>query len=257
MNAIDNSARVEACEEVKQKIVCTINFNAYFEQDEIGGKSLTVIDIGVCDFPTGSVVASDPFEFFVDEERRPYLQKVPVGRYRAELCVVKSDGVDSDRYAAVRLRFTRERAVEFRMALTGEEDLSLLDDGGYFGFGVDAAMGAVYDKKVYDAYCKWYNGWNESHKDGDIYEACFEALFKENYRKHPEYQCAYGDWLNFQVPGTDYHIPIFNTGFGDGVYPVYWGVDKNGDICQMVVHLIDIETVYGSEGEESDQVMQI
>lgn len=63
MNAIDNSARVEACEEVKQKIVCTINFNAYFEQDEIGGKSLTVIDIGVCDFPTGSVVASDPFEF--------------------------------------------------------------------------------------------------------------------------------------------------------------------------------------------------
>ncbi|MDE6183670.1 MAG: DUF4241 domain-containing protein, partial [Rikenellaceae bacterium] len=108
MNAIDNSAWVETYEEVRHKTVSTIDFNAYFEQGEIEGKSLTVIDMGVCDFPTGSVVASDPFEFFIDEERRPYIQKVPVGRYRAELCVVKSDGVDPDRYAAVRLRFTRE-----------------------------------------------------------------------------------------------------------------------------------------------------
>ena len=45
------------------------------------------------------------------------------------------------------------------------------------------------------------------------YDGYFAALFKENYYLHPEYQRAGGDWLNWQVPGTEYHIPIFQSGF--------------------------------------------
>lgn len=58
-----------------------------------------------------------------------------------------------------------------------------------------------------------------------------------------------GDWLNWQLPGTEYHIPIFQSRFGDGVYPVYWGFDEHGAICQLVIQFIDIELVYGDEEE--------
>ena len=72
---------------------------------------------------------------------------------------------------------------------------------------------------------------------------------KKNYYLHPEYQRAGGDWLNWQVPGTEYHIPIFQSGFGDGTYPVYWGIDEGGEICQLVIQFIDIELAYGNDEE--------
>lgn len=54
------------------------------------------------------------------------------------------------------------------------------------------------------------------------------------------------------MPGTEWHIPMFQSGFGDGVYPVYWGLDENGEICQLVIQFIDIELAYGDEGEDED-----
>ena len=49
------------------------------------------------------------------------------------------------------------------------------------------------------------------------------------------------------IPGTDYHLPLFQSGFGDGIYPVYWGYDQSGALCQLVVHFIDLELAYREE----------
>ena len=45
--------------------------------------------------------------------------------------------------------------------------------------------------------------------------------------KNPEFQRTDGDWINFKIPGTDLSIPMIQTGFGDGVYPAYFGYDEN------------------------------
>jgi len=66
----------------------------------------------------------------------------------------------------------------------------------------------------------------------------------QNYKERPLYQRKDGDWLDWQIPGTDYHIPIFASGFGDGYYPVWFGYDKDGNICSLVVQFIDIEAAY-------------
>ena len=34
------------------------------------------------------------------------------------------------------------------------------------------------------------------------------------------------------------------------VYPVYWGYDEAGALCQLVVQLIDIQLAYGEEEPE-------
>lgn len=52
--------------------------------------------------------------------------------------------------------------------------------------------------------------------------------------------------LNFQIPGTGYHLPIFRSGYGDGCYSTYWGLDVEGNICQAIIEFIDLEDEYQS-----------
>ena len=46
-------------ESVKEKTVCPVDLNTYFEQEEIAGKSLTTINIGSCDLPSGNLLVRD------------------------------------------------------------------------------------------------------------------------------------------------------------------------------------------------------
>lgn len=239
----------EKWESVKEKTVCPVDLNTYFEQEEIAGKSLTTINIGSCDLPSGNLLVRDPLVYLPNRNERPYFQNAPAGKYETEICVIKSDDEDCDRYAAVRLRFNEKRAVRFYEALVGNENLETLEEGDYFGFCVDAGLGCVCDEIIHRIYCDWDEQWRKDNPDDNPYDGYFAALFKENYYLHPEYQRAGGDWLNWQVPGTEYHIPIFQSGFGDGTYPVYWGIDEGGEICQLVIQFIDIELAYGNDEE--------
>ena len=97
---------------------------------------------------------------------------------------------------------------------------------------------------------EWQVIWEKENPDGEIYNDYFCGFFKESYKQNPQYQRDGGDWINWQVPGTDYHVPFLQSGFGDGTYPVYWGFDENGKVCQLIVQFIDIELAYNDEYEE-------
>lgn len=247
METANNNEWMKKWETVKEKTVCPTDLNTYFEAKEIAGKSLTVMDIGLCDLPSGEVLVRDPLVYLGDRDERPYFLTAPAGRYRTEVCVVKADDKDCNRYAAVRLKFSDKRPVKFYEALIGNENLDELEEGEYFGFNVDAGLGCICDKEIHRIYCDWDAQWRKEHPDDDIYDDYFASLFKESYLQHPEYQRDGGDWLNWQIPGTEYHMPIFQSGFGDGAYPVYWGIDEDGVICQLVIQFIDIQLAYGEE----------
>jgi len=38
--------------------------------------------------------------------------------------------------------------------------------------------------------------------------------------------------------GTGLTVPMIQSGFGDGKYPVYFGYDKNDTICELVIEYI-------------------
>jgi len=46
---------------------------------------------------------------------------------------------------------------------------------------------------------------------------------------------------------------MFQSGFGDGAYPVYLVYDKDGNVCQLIVELIDIELAYSEIDEDDDE----
>lgn len=240
-------------EQVKEDTICPVDLNEYFEQAELVDQQLAVMMIGPCSVPSGKLLAGDPLAYLVSHDASPYFQAVPAGSYQTEIAVVKAaDSDDCDRYAAARICFTDQRPVKFYEALVGDEDLSELGAEAYFGFAVDAGLGCICDEMVHQAFCDWVDQWSRAHPHSNLYDDYFAALFADNYNAHPEFQRDGGDWLNWQIPGTKYHMPIFQSGFGDGVYPVYWGYDASGAICQLVVQFIDIALAYGSEEDDND-----
>lgn len=244
---------LEQLEKYKEKIACPVDLNTYFELPEIAGRKLEVIDIGKCDLPSGNVFVYDPF-MYLGEESPSFFLTVPCGTYRTEICVIKPKEIyECARYAAVRLRFSDNRPIHFYEALTEKEQLDTLEqttNATFFGFSVDCGMACILDKEVHLTFCNWLKQWKKEHPNANIVEDYFASLLEESYKMHPEFQRSFGDWLNWNIPDTEYHVPIFTSGFGDGYYPVYWGFDKNGEICQLVIHFIDIAQTFEEDAEE-------
>ena len=94
------------------------------------------------------------------------------------------------------------------------------------------------DVDTKNAYCDFEDNWYKENPDKNIYDDFFAAVFAQNAIDNPLYQREGGDWINFKIPNTDLSIPMIQSGFGDGVYPVYFGYDKDNRLCDLVVEYI-------------------
>lgn len=230
---------------------CPNDLNAYFTDKEVCGKPIDQISLGGISIPTGEILARDPLTY-MSRDQQPYFQKVPTGEYKAEACIILPENGNYGRFAAVRVCFTKRPAIYHEEALTGEEDLANLREGEYFGFNVDAGLACVCDVKVRDAFCDFMDEWEQERPGDNLYDDYFSSLFVLNSRMNPKYQSNGGNWINWKIPNTDYSLPIFPSGFGDGAYPMYFGYDARGKICQIVVQFIDIELAYQKNDPEQE-----
>ena len=210
-------------EENKEKFRCKVDLESYFTQEKIGEMAVDILDIGEVNLPTGEILACDPLVEL--EEAKAYIQKTPVGKYPVRIAVVPSEDY-GDRYACVKVEFSKNTPVVYELAVTGEEEkMDEAAEDEYYGFGVDAGMGCVADKKSQDKYIKYWNKLEEDGEADDPYDDIFEELLAESAQQFPKYQRTGGDWANWTIPGTELNIPIFASGWGDGYYPCYFGYD--------------------------------
>ena len=244
---------IKKWEKVKDKLQPNSNLVNYFTLKEIAGKELDIIDIGPCSIPTGEFLVGDPLVYLRDVKQEVYLQKIPTGEFKTEVCVVKASDGDCDRYAAIRLKFNDNKIAYYEEAMVGNEEFDNIQEGDYFGFNVDAGLACICDKKLHKLYCDFDRKFDKENPDGNIYDDYFAKLFEESYKDNPKYQRDGGDWINWTIPDTNYHLPMFQSGFGDGAYPVYLAYDKDGNVCQLIVELIDIELAYSEIDEDDDE----
>ena len=240
-------------EKVKDKLQPNSNLVNYFTLKEIAGKEIDVMDIGPCSIPTGEFLVGDPLVYLRDIKQEVYLQKIPTGEFKTEVCVVKASDGDCDRYAAIRLKFNDNKIAYYEEAMVGNEEFDNIQEGDYFGFNVDAGLACICDKKLHKLYCDFDRKFDKENPDGNIYDDYFAKLFEKSYKDNPKYQRDGGDWINWTIPDTNYHLPMFQSGFGDGAYPVYLAYDKDGNVCQLIVELIDIELAYSEIDKEDDE----
>lgn len=228
--------------EIKDKLNCKIDLDAYFTEKVIGKMEVDTLDIGTVSFPTGKLFACDPL---IELDDAPsYLQTIPVGSYPVKICVVPSEKY-GDRYACVKVAVSDERPVRYELGMVGNENLEEeLADDEYFGFGVDAGMGCIADSKTQEVFKAYWEKRLEEDEDIDFYNDLFCDLLEESFKINPKYQRDAGDWLNWTVPESDCNLVIFASGWGDGYYPVYFGYDSKGAVCGVYIHFIDIADSY-------------
>ena len=214
------------------------NLEAYFTTEEICGFPVHQLAMGAVYFPTGELMAVDPLAS-MGRWVRPYFIRIPMGVYPLTTAVVETEA-GNYRYAASRLVFSPEQPVTFINALKGNEDLGTIERGDFFGFDVEAGLAAILDVRTRDVYCNYMEKWARANPEANAYHDLFAAAFEQNYKENPTFQREGGDWINWRIPDTNLTIPMIQSGFGDGTYPAYFGLDKQGAICQFVVHFIDI-----------------
>lgn len=238
----------EMYERNREKFRCKIDLDSYFTKKKIGEMEIDVLNIGEINLPTGEILACDPL---VDlEDAKTFIQRVSIGKYPVKISVVPSKEY-GDRYACVKVEFSKNKPVVYELAVTGvEENMDEAKEDEFYGFGVDAGMGCVVDKKAQEEYIKYWEKLVEEEEADNPFDDIFDDLLVESAKKYPKYQREYGDWANWIIPNTDVNIPIFASGWGDGVYPCYFGYDKDGELCGFYIHFIDIEKEYCDEKEE-------
>ena len=175
----------EMYERNKEKFRCKIDLESYFTEKKIGEMEIDTLDIGEVNLPTGEILACDPLVEL--GEAKTFLQKTPVGKFPVKIAVVLSEDY-GNRYACVKVEFNKNKPVAYELAVTGnEKEMDEAGEDEFYGFGVDAGMGCVADKKSQDEYSKYWKKLEEEGNADNPYDDIFEELLEESFKKFPEY----------------------------------------------------------------------
>ena len=200
--------------------------------------------IGHVDLPTGRICVGDALAYMGSGEATPELARtVKPGTYPVEIAVITVE-FDTVRICSSRIKFSKESAVRYELAeSTHESAVFHAADGDMAGFPVDAGMMGFMDVKVVEEYGCFLSKWHEDNPDKNHYDDYFADYFADSYMRMPEYQRGGGDFIEWALPETGHRIVMNATGFGDGFYQCFWGIDKDGEICELIVPLIDADNL--------------
>ena len=208
-----------------------IDYNTYFESKSHMGKPLKLVAFGKLALPSGKIVASDPFFLW---DRKPFNKMVEPGTYDVIACAVNfPEG--GERYAAVKIEFKKNRAIRWELAVTDDSIFKTLKKDEFYGYSVDCGLGCFVDVKSQEAFNIFCDEFSMRSPNKNIYIHFLAPEFKKNavYKSDPY---DLGSWLNLPIPHQpDLNIIMFNAGWGDGVYPCYWGMDEKGEVCSLLV----------------------
>lgn len=204
------------------------DYNVIFNNPVVENIPVEVLNIGNLTVPSGKIVVCDPL---VTPDMPPLSRTVKPGKYPVKIYIAKTKD-SGDRYAIAKLEFSTQTADKWALATRdGEDVLELKEDSDFFGFPVDAGLGGFFDEQAGIAYNKFADEFIKQHPDANMYDDFFEAEFEKSSTGPNDP----GNWVNFQIPDTELNITMFQSGYGDGVYPAYWGMTKNDEVVSLVI----------------------
>ena len=180
---------------------------------------MQVVEIGRLAVPSGRLAVGDPLTIDFSEPQAPLQRRTPTGVFPVELAIARfSDPADA-RVACARVRFMPPDHPVHRWQPAGFDG----DDGDNIEacYGVNAGMGSFFDATV----C------------GSVDEATSDAWLA----------AAHGvdtwTWLVAELGPAN--VVMFSSGWGDGFYRSYWGLDADDRIVELVTDFdVLLETTY-------------
>ncbi len=224
-----------------REILSYADFNIILDSAEVGGVPVEAVSAGELDVTSGDLVVCDPLAM---PDMPALLPTVPPGKYPVTIYIAKL-GFSGNRVALAKLEIRPKRAEKWVMALRFGEEAEDLEEDEYYGFPVDAGVGGFFDRQAGIEYIEFIDAFMEKHPSGNIFDDLFSDEFMKNARD-PEDPADYGDWVNYTLPSGK-NITMFHAGYGDGFYPAYWCMTKEGEIVSLI---IDFQVLLGPPEDE-------
>ena len=203
------------------------------------------LTVGTVDVPSGKVIIADPLSYLSgDHVIAPVLRReIPKDSYPAEVSICRHPQIGV-RMCTARLKVTDTKAVRYELAESEEKTAAFkAKDGVMHGFPVDAGMMCFIDAKAAENYKAFIDNWHRDNPGKNHYDDYFAAFFAESHRKLPQYQREGGDFIEWKDPMGGERMVQIASGFGDGFYHSFWGFDESGEVCELVVPLVDADLV--------------
>lgn len=214
-----------------------VDYNLILENKTLNGLEISQLNIGNLNVPTGKIIVCDPL---VSSNWIPLSKNINPGSYPIKIYIAKTENA-GNRFALAKLEITNKKAVKWVLALQENENVDeLVEDDSFFGFSVDAGLASFFDYQTGLEYDKFQNEFHQKNPGKNIYDDFFEAEFQKNTVNKND-PTEVGNWINYKFPTTELNIPMFESGYGDGVYPAYWGIDEEGEITSLIIDFFVIE----------------
>ncbi|MDJ1496157.1 DUF4241 domain-containing protein [Cytophagaceae bacterium DM2B3-1] len=194
---------------------------------------LIEVPIGELNLPTGRIIAGDPFFL---AEGKPFVKAVPPGKYPVVLYIREVEP-EHYRIAFAKIKFNTETATQWLLAVSEDMDideLQKLEEDDFFGFAVDAGLACFLDEQTNVLYQQKINELH-TNTEKSYYDNILADEF-ESYSSQNQYSSLDGDWNNhFPDPQSDLNVMMFASGWGDGLYPAYWGLNHHKEIVELTI----------------------
>ncbi len=199
------------------------------------------LTVGTVDVPSGKVVVADPLAYLSGEHIiAPVLEReIPKGSYPAEVAICRNRNVGI-RMCTARLKIKDTAALRYELAKSEEETAAFkASDGIMHGFPVDAGMMCFIDAGAAKNYAEFLDKWHKENPKKNHYDDYFAAFFAESDKALPAYQREGGDFIAWTNPDSGERMVQISSGFGDGFYQSFWGFDESGEVCELIVPMVD------------------
>ncbi|MCL2558079.1 MAG: DUF4241 domain-containing protein [Treponema sp.] len=197
--------------------------NCVFEDESaLSARGIQKEDLGALHLPTGKIIAGDPI---LPDHLNAFSQTVDPGAYTVSVYL------QEERPSLAAIKFSDKKAAKWEMALCKGQDIEKLGKKNtFFGYDVDSGKGSFMDEEILQKLNTLRGGF-----DNNLYKLfrnadCALVAIKECLQK-----------LNMDSERSVFDIftesdtaAVFASGWGDGRYPSYFGMDENGKPCILV-----------------------
>lgn len=193
-------------------------------------------EIGKLKVLSGKIVCADPLH---RELGFPQIWEVEKGEYPVNI-YISLDGEFQGRVAYAELIFSSNRIKSWKLSLIDEyylkDDFEKELNGMY---PVENGLSSFSDFETWKHYDKYVSEYQKQSKELNFYMDILEPLFKANDGIPKSSRGE--DWLNYHIEHYEGNIIMFGSGWGDGLYSRYIGVDENDQPVKFITDFIQLD----------------
>lgn len=206
------------------------NIAKLFSKSSMEHPSVESYDAGTIHLSTGKMVACDPL---TTQDMQPFEMNFPKGDFP----VVVHREKDSHCIAYVEVAFSDAMVTAWQLATTKGQDIKDLKSNEIFGYPVQSGMGCLMDWETQDA----LNALEQQlyKEKGEEFMGIYEEFFHQHFFDDNGAIDQYASLVpNEQLKNN---IIAFETGYGEGFYASYIGLDVQEQPVKLISEFIEIK----------------